>query len=158
MLCVHANVSTDWTFFSLDIIILTERRKEANNYVTQKTISPPRLGHFPVLAVLAPPPPHPLCVLLPLRSINVPLTGWKSTPPELSACLFSVIPESSENALITIPAVQGYLKVLVLSVSPGHGRTEGGERQEREIEKDGWKERERGKRDKGDVGRQVVSE
>lgn len=72
-----------------------------------------------------------------------------------------MIPESSKNALITIPAVQGYLKVLVLSVSPGQRRTEGGEKQARERDRKRWGEggREReGKRDKGDVGRQVVSE
>lgn len=50
------------TFFSpLDIIILTARRKEANNYVTQKTISPLRLGHFLVLPS-CPPPSLSLCL------------------------------------------------------------------------------------------------
>lgn len=86
----------DFFFLPVDIIILTARRKEANNYVTQKTISPPRLGHFLVLPVLplgpAPPrspapAPHG-CLLdgvgkLPLR--------------KLSACLFPVIPERSKK-------------------------------------------------------------
>lgn len=58
--------------------------------------------------------------------------------------------ESSKKALITIPAVQGYLKVLVLSVSAGHGRTEGGG--------SGRERKRESERDKGDVGRQVVSE
>lgn len=80
-------------FPSLDIIILTARRKEANNYVTQKTISPPRLGHFLVL------PLSPLSpVLLPLHHINVSLTqGGKLPLRKLAACLFPVIPESSEK-------------------------------------------------------------
>lgn len=41
-----------WTF---DIIILTAQRREANNHVTHKAISPPRLGHF--LVLLERPPP-----------------------------------------------------------------------------------------------------
>lgn len=49
--------------FPLDIIILTARHEEANNCITQKTISPPRLGHFLVLPLLhlsLPPPPRSL--------------------------------------------------------------------------------------------------
>ena len=91
--------------------------------------------------------------------MNVPLTGRKTS--FLHTVLLFVSCGSCEkpkkkNALITIPAVQGYSKVLVLSVSPGQRRTEGGgERQEREreIEKDGEQEREReregGKKDTG---------
>lgn len=48
MRCVHAGFFPP-SPLPLDIIILTARRKEANNYVTQKTISPLRLGRFLVL-------------------------------------------------------------------------------------------------------------
>lgn len=58
-LCVMC-ARTFFFFFPLDIIILTARRKEANNYVTQKTISPLRLGHFLVLPS-RPPPSVSLC-------------------------------------------------------------------------------------------------
>lgn len=78
------------------------------------------LGSFPCPPRPRPHPPS-LAVLLPLCHINVYLTGWKT------ACLFPVISErESEPGQITFPAVQGYLKVLVLPVSPGHMRTEGG--------------------------------
>lgn len=52
VLCVHVTCVHRLDFFPLDIIILTAQRKEANNYITQKTISPPRLGHFLVLPLL----------------------------------------------------------------------------------------------------------
>ena len=87
--------------------------------------------------------------------MNVSLSGWKTAP--LQTVLLFVSCEKQKNALISIPAVQGYLKVLVLLASPGCKR--GGRHERwREIEKDGGQERERGKKDKGDGGRQVVSE
>lgn len=143
--------------FPLDIIILTAQRKEANNYVTQKTISPPRLGHFLVLPLL---PPLPPSVPLPRRHINVSLTGWKTAPPQTVLLFISCYScEKQNNALISIPAVQGYSKVLVLSISPGQRREgrRGKDRRETEMEKDGGQER-GGEKDKGDVGRQSVSE
>lgn len=47
--CMQVFFFSPFPRFLLDIIILTARRKEANNYVTQKTISPLRLGRFLVL-------------------------------------------------------------------------------------------------------------
>lgn len=97
--------------------------REANNYVTQKTISPPCLGHFLVLPVLPPPllpPTLPRCTSAPLphkclldrveNSLFISCDFWRERA----------------KAQITFPAVQGYLKVLVLPVSPGHLRKEGG--------------------------------
>lgn len=59
--------------------------------------------------------------------------------------------ERETHTQITFPAVQGYLKVLVLSVSPGHLTTEGGGEQQ----KDGGnkeRERERERTDMRDAG------
>lgn len=70
MLCAQTGL-----FSPPDIIILTAQREEANNYVTQKAISPPRLGHFLVL-------PVPPFVLVPLCHINAFLTRWKTAPPQ----------------------------------------------------------------------------
>lgn len=74
IMCVHAEL-----FFLMDIIILTAQFMEANNYVTQEGISPPRLGHFLVLSSLS------LCfsVLPLLCHINVSLTA-----PLQTLCLF----------------------------------------------------------------------
>jgi len=152
MTCVQ---SLDY-FFLLDIIILAARRKEANNYVTQKTISPPRLGRSLVLPLL-PFPPF-FYVLLPLLHINVSWNSGKLSVHKLPSYLFLMIPVRSKNkkeALITIPAVQGYLKVLVRSVSQRRREEGGGMWERRRMMQD--KEGERS-RDKGDVGKQVVSE
>lgn len=140
---VHMCAQTGLLFFlSLDIIILTARRKEANNYVTQKTISPPRLGHFLVLPLL---PLSPLLSFCPLRHVKVSLMGWKTAPPQTVLLFISCDScERQKNALITIPAVQGYSKVLVPSASPGRRRMEGGGKTgERDGKRWGRKERER---------------
>lgn len=65
-----------------------------------------------------------------------------------------VLESNKKGADDHCPAVQGYLKVLVLSASPGQEDGGRGKTEEREIgENRGGRER-----DKGDVGRQVVSE
>lgn len=151
MLCLHVcTCQTFFLFLSQDIIILTARCKEANNYVTQKAISSPRLGHLLVLPLLPPTPPPVSCSSAPLpHTVNVSLTGWKTAPStDCPLIYFPLFLWEAKNALITIPAVQGYLKVLCLSwVGEDVGR---GDIEEREWEKERTKmmcDKERGERE-----------
>lgn len=131
IMCVHTEL-----FFLMDIIILTAQFMEANNYVTQEIISPPHLGHFLVLSFLS---------LLLCSSTPLPHKCLFDCPSANSSLVYFLwFLGEAQNALITILAVQGYPKVLVLSVSPEQKRTEGGERQERgRLKKTGGKVRER---------------
>lgn len=80
------------------------------------------LSHPPLL-----PPTLPLCSSAPLPH--------KCLLDRVENSLFiscDFCEGEKKNTQITFPAVQGYLKVLVLSVSPGHLRTEGGGEQQKD--------------------------
>lgn len=136
------HVCRDWTFFSLDIIILTARRKEANNYVTQKTISPPRLGHFLVLPLLplspslcsSAPSPHK-CLLD--RVENCPSANC----PPVYFQWFLRVAKMHWSLSLLFKATWRFLSSQ--SLLGRGGRKEGKNRREREIEKDGGRGEER---------------
>lgn len=137
MLCLHVcTCQTFFLFFSQDIIILTAQCKEANNYVTQKAISSPRLGHLLVLPLL--PPPRPPCVLFfcPFATYSECFLDRVENCPvhRLSSYLFPVIPlrskECTDHYTCCSRLPEGSLSLL-----GGGGCGEGRYRRERESER-----------------------
>lgn len=138
-LCTY-DMCAHWTFFffTLDIIILTARCKEANNYVTQKTISPPRLGHFLVLppsllSFSAAPSPHK-CLL----------DGVENCPSANCLLVYFLwfLREAKMHWSLSL-LFKATWRFLSSQSSLGRGgrREEGKDRGEREIEKDGGRGR-----------------